>query len=259
MEPNLAEAHSALGYIAFLYDWAWEEAEGHFTQALQTEPGNAQALAWYAELLMSQGRVEEAVELASRAAEIDPHHYSTRTTLTAALWNSGDLRAAEQEIKDLMEILPHNPAPHFQLAFLYRHVGRTGELTGLLDGFIAAMGGPNPEIEAALPPLRVFWQVPEDDTQRQEAVNTVRTWMAQTPRHSISYMLYASLLAGFGALDQGLEAVRTMVAARSPFVPTLNSRMISRSFRHHPDYIAILDDLGLPRPSAQPESERNLP
>jgi tetratricopeptide (TPR) repeat protein len=41
LDPNLAEAHNALGIIRFLLEWKWAEAERSFRRALELNPGLA--------------------------------------------------------------------------------------------------------------------------------------------------------------------------------------------------------------------------
>jgi hypothetical protein len=185
--------------------------------------------------------------VASLAAEIEPRYYSTRIDLGYALWNSGDLAAAEQELRAEMGVLPGHPAPYFVLAGVYREAGRWDELDGLMDELVSAMGGRS--AYAGLPSgFELMWRVPADSIQRQAVVDEARARLAQIPGHSLEVLWLASLLGDMGAPEEGLEALRTMVSARSPFVPMLNYRFVALRFRRNPDYLVILDDVGLPLP-----------
>ena len=44
LDPQLVDAHLAMGSIRQTYDWDWEAADASFRRALDLEPGNAQAL-----------------------------------------------------------------------------------------------------------------------------------------------------------------------------------------------------------------------
>ena len=58
LDPQVPEAHIAMGFVRSTYDWEWEEAEGHYLQALQTNShSKAEAHHWYASdfLLPSAG------------------------------------------------------------------------------------------------------------------------------------------------------------------------------------------------------------
>ena len=45
--PDLAEAHSARGLQALLFEWDWPTAERSFLKALELNPGYVQAAAWF--------------------------------------------------------------------------------------------------------------------------------------------------------------------------------------------------------------------
>src|SRR5712692_3787903 len=44
LDPNLAEAHAALGDITRAYAWDWTGADAAFKRALELEPGNAEVV-----------------------------------------------------------------------------------------------------------------------------------------------------------------------------------------------------------------------
>ena len=44
LDPQLVDAHLAMGSIHLVYDWDWAAADASFRRALDLEPGNAQAL-----------------------------------------------------------------------------------------------------------------------------------------------------------------------------------------------------------------------
>ena len=71
INPNLAEAHVTLAYIAFLHDWNWEASERDFLRAIELKPRYAPAHQWYAELLMALARHDEAVDEARQAFALD--------------------------------------------------------------------------------------------------------------------------------------------------------------------------------------------
>ena len=50
IDPNLAEAHVTLAYIAFLHDWNWEASERDFLHAIELNSRYAPAHQWYSEL-----------------------------------------------------------------------------------------------------------------------------------------------------------------------------------------------------------------
>jgi tetratricopeptide (TPR) repeat protein len=72
IDDTLAEAHTALGFIAFWYDWDWKTAEKHFLRALELDPNNANSHHAYAHLLSNTGNHEKALVEAKLSRELDP-------------------------------------------------------------------------------------------------------------------------------------------------------------------------------------------
>jgi TolB-like protein/DNA-binding winged helix-turn-helix (wHTH) protein len=72
LNVNLAEAHTSLGAVHFLYDWDWAAAQKEIRQAIQLNPGSADAHMWYAEFLAQMGQSPEAISEIKRAEALDP-------------------------------------------------------------------------------------------------------------------------------------------------------------------------------------------
>jgi serine/threonine-protein kinase len=67
-------AHEALAVINTWTDWDWDAAEREFRRALELNPNNANAHAYYAHFLAIVGRIDEAVEHSERSIELDPYN-----------------------------------------------------------------------------------------------------------------------------------------------------------------------------------------
>ncbi len=81
LDDSLAEAHASLAWSLFVYDWEWEEAAKEFRRAIELDPRYAAAHQWYAFMLASQGRFDEALLEAHTAQENDPASVSVRRSL----------------------------------------------------------------------------------------------------------------------------------------------------------------------------------
>jgi serine/threonine-protein kinase len=78
LDPELAEGHTWLGMIQFLFEWDWAAAEREFRRALQLQPDYAFAEIWYAMVLAAVGRHEEALQRVLRAHALEPLSLSIR-------------------------------------------------------------------------------------------------------------------------------------------------------------------------------------
>ncbi|MDP9177719.1 MAG: protein kinase [Gemmatimonadota bacterium] len=81
LDDSLAEAHASLAWTLFIYDWDWEGATREFLRAIELDTRYATAHQWYAFLLASQQRLDEALVEAHTSQELDPASVSIRRSL----------------------------------------------------------------------------------------------------------------------------------------------------------------------------------
>jgi tetratricopeptide (TPR) repeat protein len=81
LDDTLAEAHASLAWSLFIYDWDWNGAARAFRRAIELDPRYATAHQWYAFMLASQGKFDEALLEAHTAQENDPSSVSVRRSL----------------------------------------------------------------------------------------------------------------------------------------------------------------------------------
>jgi TolB-like protein/Flp pilus assembly protein TadD len=107
IDPDLAEAHSLLGSIAWSYDWDWSGALRYHESALHLDPNSLTANLRYSECLTMAGRWGEAIEVARKAKQIDP--LSTRAThwVGFALLGDRQYEAAANEFRSAVALNPH--------------------------------------------------------------------------------------------------------------------------------------------------------
>src|SRR5205823_6485831 len=72
LEPDLAEAHGALAVALAQYDMRWRDAEREYRAALRLDPSDSFTHLFFAQMLMANRRVKEALAEADRARALDP-------------------------------------------------------------------------------------------------------------------------------------------------------------------------------------------
>jgi tetratricopeptide (TPR) repeat protein len=72
LEPDLAEAHAALGEILIFYDWEWHGADASLRRALELAPGNARIIRSTAILAGLLGRLDETITLSTGGSTRSP-------------------------------------------------------------------------------------------------------------------------------------------------------------------------------------------
>ena len=81
LDDTLAEAHASLAWSLFIYDWDWDSAATEFRRAIELDPRYAPAHQWYAFMLASQAKFDEALLEGHTAQENDPASVSVRRSL----------------------------------------------------------------------------------------------------------------------------------------------------------------------------------
>jgi tetratricopeptide (TPR) repeat protein len=84
LDPSLSEAHVAMGQV-HAESFEWQEAEADDRQAVALNPTNAEAQYRLGFLLLTVGRVREAVPYFERARELDPL-WSTNSVYLGFAW-----------------------------------------------------------------------------------------------------------------------------------------------------------------------------
>ena len=124
IDPDLAEAHSLLGTIAWTYDWNWTGAMQHHRRALELDPRSLNANLRYAECLTQSGRWKEAIEISREAKMIDP--LSTRAThwLGFSLLGDRQFELAAAEFRGAIDLNPHWIWGYVKLSKALAHAGQ---------------------------------------------------------------------------------------------------------------------------------------
>ena len=126
-EPELPEAHLAMGLVRMDYDWDWKGAELSFQRALSLAAGSAEVLSVSADLMLTLGRLDEAVGLSRRAAVLDPLSVTTFKNLGRHCFYAGHLDEAEVAIARMLDISPQVGLAHYLLGFVHLMQGRLRE------------------------------------------------------------------------------------------------------------------------------------
>ena len=107
LDPQLAEAHTSLGFGRMFFEWDWDGTEQAYRRALALNPNYATAHQWYAEHLAAQGRFDEAIAEARRAHHLDPLAFIMGTTLGDVLFFSRRYDEAIAELEAIVQMEPN--------------------------------------------------------------------------------------------------------------------------------------------------------
>ncbi len=115
LDPQLADAHLAMGWIYGKYDWDWAAADASILRALELEPGSAEVLRLAGVQAHTLGRWNEAIDLANKAIERDPlrpNSYSYLGNVFLAVERDTEAEAAYRKA---LELDPDGAFRHYAL------------------------------------------------------------------------------------------------------------------------------------------------
>jgi tetratricopeptide (TPR) repeat protein len=95
------------------------EAEGNLRRALSGAPKDALSLTLLGRLKVRQRKFDEALEVLSQAAQMDPHNAETFQYLALTLAEKGLRAPAEAAFRRVIDLAPGHGGAHYQLAVLY--------------------------------------------------------------------------------------------------------------------------------------------
>jgi len=112
IDPHLAEAHAALGWVRFFIEWKFAEGLAELGRAQELSPWNPTANDLMARVVVYLGQFQEAENLARQAIELDPLGYQARTSLARVLSAEGKLDEAEAAGRKGVELQPTAAGNH---------------------------------------------------------------------------------------------------------------------------------------------------
>jgi TolB-like protein/DNA-binding winged helix-turn-helix (wHTH) protein/Tfp pilus assembly protein PilF len=119
LDSSLAEAHTALGSANQFYEYDWAAAEREFNRAIELNPNYATAHQWYAQMLNSEGRAEEALVEHKRALVLDPLSLIIASGTGHRLYRLRRYEEAAVSLREALEMDGNFPSTHWNLGLVY--------------------------------------------------------------------------------------------------------------------------------------------
>lgn len=123
LDPNNAEACTALAFVTELHDHDWHRAETLFKRAIAADAMNARAHHWYALLLDSTLRSDDGVREIETALALEPLSVPLNSDLGMVLWHAGRFDRAIGQLQRTITLDPNYADAHSELAAAYLHSG----------------------------------------------------------------------------------------------------------------------------------------
>lgn len=239
LNPDLSEAHAAVGYIAHAYDWDWEAAERHFLRAIELNPGNAETRGWYSALLYRLHRTEEAQAQAAKGVALDPFSWAATNAALNAATEEG-IEYYENLIRSFLATNPNHRPAEFALSVILLLGGRNdeaGDVAKELWDVSGFAGGDS---------MRVLYQSVGDTASWDRARQLLRFFKEElTDVDARAFTAFFHRL--MGDYEAALEDARYLVESRSYYATDLGGPDWA-PLHEDPRFLELIDEVGLPRP-----------
>ena len=232
----LAEGHTSLGWISFIYDWDWAIAEREFKRSDELDPRYALNHSWYAMFLSQMGRFEEAITHNNKALELEPLNLIINANSVSVYYISRQFDDAIKQGLKAVEMDPNFLLSYWHLAFGYSSKGMWKESIAALEKAVV-LSGDSPTF---LGFLGNAYAMSGQKFKVQEILSRIK---------KISKTKYSSphnevmIFLGLGEKDQMFEYLEKVYDERSFMIPSLKFAPIYDSIRKEPRFKEILKKL----------------
>jgi non-specific serine/threonine protein kinase len=239
LDPSLAEAHASMGNVLAIFDLDFKGAEAEFRQALAANPGYATNLQWYAEVLGSVGRYDEALAMIRRAHEADPFSLIINATYGLVLSRSGRAAEAHEQFQKTFELERNFPRGHFHFGRALAHEGKYEEA---IKEFEQAL---QPAQESP-GPLSMLAYCYARTGRIEEARTILGKLIEQAKTEHASWRDVAGIYAGLGEKDHAFAALDLAFQRRESRLSELREHESLEPLHSDPRFTDLLKKVGLP-------------
>ncbi len=124
LDPDSSRAYAALAFNAFYWKRDLKASMEMFAKALEIDPNNASANAWYALMVMQDRQFGTALSAIARAEKLLPQAPEIKANKALILFHSGHAEEALAILLPLAETQPNMLSPHAYLATILLDTGR---------------------------------------------------------------------------------------------------------------------------------------
>ena len=238
LNSNIAEAHTALGFVTYRYHLKWVEAEEHFKKAISLNPSYATARQWYGSYLAAKGRFAEAVAEAKTAHELEPFSLTIHSDYVRNLYYAGQLDQAYLEAEKLREMDPNFARAYYELGLVLEEQGKLEEA---IAAFRNALKSSPDNITA----LTALGHAQAMAGRKNEAERVIARLQELSKKQYVSSYQTAVIYAGLGNNHLALDGLEKSRVERFNWLPFVQVDPVFKNLRSEARFIELAKSLGL--------------
>jgi len=230
IDSTLADAHTALGITALVYEWDFAAARRELLRAIALNASDVTAYSAYADLVGVQGHPDSALALLRQARALDPLSPDARLTFARWLVFAGQYNKALQEATSVIDVDPRGA--HAMRGYALLGAGRLREA---LD-------------EYRMDSVDFVGPVAARLGRRDQARRLVTRLIGERRTRYVQADAIAGLYANLGDRDAAFAWLDSAYAERSINMIFLSLGPILEPIRGDPRFTALKKRVGLPAP-----------
>ncbi len=202
---------AALSLAASVQAQTWKDSETLYTRVLEVYPESA--LAWnnLGDIQMKAGKREQAMESFDRAIASDPSLMSPHLNRGDALRISGDLQAAETELKIAVDLIEKKTVSNLEELGAYYYLGRLYDETGHVEESLAVFRRAVERLPDSAEPHYNLGVMLQKHRRTEEALLEFLRTVQREPLYIAGWYHAAGILAEQGKLDEAEVALERVV------------------------------------------------
>ncbi|MGC2331026.1 MAG: winged helix-turn-helix domain-containing protein [Candidatus Acidiferrales bacterium] len=201
LDDNSAEAHASLGYVDFMWDMNWHDAEKQFQRAIELDDSYSPAHHWYAMLLAALGRREASLAQIHQAQQLDPVSLIATTAAAYVSYFVRDYGAADKLCESALQRDPNFIVAHTVLGLTREQQGRPEAAIAEFQKTLA-LSGSRPAVY-----LDYLGHAYAAAGKRAEAEAVLSELDGRVKPGGASPVYRAATLAALGSKDQAIDAI----------------------------------------------------
>lgn len=238
IDGQLAEPHATLGNV-YYNRLQWAASESEYKRAIELNSNYPTAYHWYAVLLFSLGRNEEAEAAIMRAHQLDPLSGIISQNVAQAYRMKGDHAAAIEACQRIIDLDPNFPGGHFAIAWSYLKTGRNNEAIAEWQKALELNG----RYSSTLAELGVAFAA---SGRTADATGLLKELEERYAKKQANGCDIATVYAALGKKDKAFEWLEKDVSARNPRLAEFRWSPGSEPLRDDPRFKVMLKRMNLP-------------
>jgi TolB-like protein len=237
IDDKLAEAHSALAFAKWTFDWDLEAAERGFKYALELNPNFSTAHMWYSNFLVMTGRTEEGLVEIENALTIDPLSLSIKACSGGMFYLAGQYDRAIKQCINTLEMDPNFLLARHILTLIYEQ--QSNYKDAIEEGVKILKDFYSPQHIASLAYAYAR------SAKIVEAKQLIDELLKLSKKEYVSGYHMASIYMGLNKKERALEWLEKAVEERSTTLVFIMVDPIFESLHNNSRFNEILRKIGL--------------